>query len=276
MTVVKNGGQELNYWPCRYGDCKLTFRGPKQDLGTPYVAFFGGIETYGKFLAEPFIERLRPQLDLTCVNFGCANAGADLYVQDSFLLQAASRATVTVVEAMSAQNNSNRFYTVHPRRNDRFVQASAKMQLLFPDIDFAQISFTKHLLQVVKDEAPDRFAQIEEELQEAWIGRMHNAADFILGDVILLWVDQSERPEAVMAESPLGPEPLFVNEDMIAKVAPHFTEVVKITPTREAFLQGTQEMVFSPMESLAASSLLSGAVHQEIADQLGVVLRDYV
>ncbi len=36
---------------------------------------------------------------------------------------------------MGAQNLSNRFYAVHPRRNDRFLRASTLMKTIFREVD---------------------------------------------------------------------------------------------------------------------------------------------
>jgi uncharacterized protein DUF6473 len=54
MTIDALGLGALDYLPCRYGNSKLLFRGPKRSLDEPYIAFIGGTETYGKFLAKPF------------------------------------------------------------------------------------------------------------------------------------------------------------------------------------------------------------------------------
>ena len=63
MAYEKLGGVSLNYDPCTYPDSKLMFRGPQRDLTSDYIAFLGGTETYGKFIAEPFpYLRLKPSL----------------------------------------------------------------------------------------------------------------------------------------------------------------------------------------------------------------------
>ena len=120
MSIDTMGPGALDYLPCRYGSSKLVFRGPRRELGQPFVAFVGSSETYGKFIKEPFPALVEQQLGRACVNFGLLNAGVDAFVHDPFVRNTAAQADVTVVQIMGAQNMTNRFYAVHPRRNDRF------------------------------------------------------------------------------------------------------------------------------------------------------------
>ena len=55
MTYDARGQGALDYLPCRYGVSRLLFRGPKSKLDHPYLAFIGGTETYGRFIADPFV-----------------------------------------------------------------------------------------------------------------------------------------------------------------------------------------------------------------------------
>ena len=54
----------------------------------------------------------------------------------------------------------NRFYAVHPRRNDRFLRPSAKIEALFPEIDFTEFSFNRHMLSALESVSADRFGQV--------------------------------------------------------------------------------------------------------------------
>ncbi len=115
-------GAGLTYAPCRYGMSRILFRGPKRRLDSPYVAFVGGTETFGKYIDRPFPAIIEKEIKRTCVNFGTVNGG----VGANFL--------------------SNRFYSVHPRRNDRFLRASTVLQAIYSDVDFADFTFTRHML----------------------------------------------------------------------------------------------------------------------------------
>ena len=148
MTYDILGPGALDYLPCLYGTSKLTFRGPRRALEGPYVAFLGGIVTFGKFIEQPFPLRVEHLTGVTSVNFGQVNAGLDVFANDASILEVAAQAKVTVMEATGAANMSNRFYTVHPRRNDRFLHAMPDLRRLYHDVDFTQFSFTHHMLAI--------------------------------------------------------------------------------------------------------------------------------
>jgi hypothetical protein len=84
--IVESGG--LSYAPCRYGMSRIFFRGPKRDLETPYLAFLGGTETFGKFIDRPFPALVEKELRRPCVNFGCVNGGVDAFVNDPTIMAA--------------------------------------------------------------------------------------------------------------------------------------------------------------------------------------------
>jgi predicted Zn-dependent protease len=66
------------------------------------------------------------------------NAGLDAFLHAPQVLALAGAARVTVVQAMGAQALSNRYYRVHPRRNDRFLGPSPALSALFREVDFTE------------------------------------------------------------------------------------------------------------------------------------------
>src|SRR5688572_29039032 len=129
----------------RYDGSRLSFRGPPHSLGGRHVVFLGGCATHGGPLAEPYPALLEAELGEACVNFGIAQASVEAFLLDPVVGRACRDALVTVVEVMGAANLSNRLYTVHPRRNDRFLRASGALRAIYPEVDFAEICFTRHL-----------------------------------------------------------------------------------------------------------------------------------
>ena len=123
MAYDNPGDGALDYFPCRYGKSKLMFRGPRRRLEAPYVAVLGGTETYGKYTPRPYAELAEEYSGAKVVNLGAVNAGTDVYVSDQTVMEACAGASATVLQLGGAQNMSNRFYAVHPRRNDRFLRA---------------------------------------------------------------------------------------------------------------------------------------------------------
>jgi len=267
MTYERPGESPLDYNQCRYGHSKLLFRGPKKSTKDKYIAFIGGTETYGKYIAEPFPELVEQKLGLPCVNLGAVNASVDAFVNDDSVLALASQAKVTVVQVTGAHNISNRFYSVHPRRNDRFLKASTLMQTIFRDTDFTDFSFTRHLLTSLKVRSPEKFEVVEQELKSAWSARMEMMLKKIGGRVILLWV--SERaPHEEFDDIDLGMDPLFIDKSMIDGVRDKVSDYVEIIVPPEMVAQGTEGMLFPQMEAAAASEMHGLQVHQLIADRL--------
>ena len=82
----------------------------------PYCAVIGGSETYGKFVERPYPDLLQDMTGFPVVNLGCANAGADVFALDETVMDICKNAEITVIQLTGAQNISNRYYSVHPRR----------------------------------------------------------------------------------------------------------------------------------------------------------------
>lgn len=267
MTYDVLGPGALDYLPCRYGASRLLFRGPKRNLKEPYHAFIGGTETYGKFIERPFPALVEEALGVPCVNFGQPNAGVDAFSHDPFVLDATAQADVTVVQVLGAQNMTNRFYAVHPRRNDRFVSTSALLRTIYKEVDFADFHYTKHMLSRLLMTCPIRFAVVRQELQDAWLARMCLILSRIRGKSILLWFAAHPCAQA-MEEDELGPDPVFITQEMIDEVRRQATDWVEVVASPEAMEQGTHGMVFAPMEKMIAAETLGPMAHMAAAEKL--------
>ena len=272
MAYENLGSNALDYYPCRYAESKLLFRGPKRKLDNPYVAVLGGTETYGKFIKTPYGALIEDALDETVVNLGCVNAGIDVFLNDRAVIDICARARVTVVELPGAQNLSNRFYAVHPRRNDRFLRASNLLKTIYREVDFTEFNFTRHLLGTLRKVSADKFAMIEQELREAWVARMKTLVSRIGGKVVLLWM--SDRyPEEADPRGINGSDPLFVDRAMVNEVLPLAAEVVEVKIAPEEIAEGLDEMVFTDLEAPAAREMLGPVAHGQVARALEPVLR---
>lgn len=268
-------GAGLHYAPCRYGLSRIFFRGPKRRLDKPYVAFIGGTETFGKFIDRPLPALVERDLGQTCVNLGCVNGGVDAFVNDPTIMASCNDAAVTVVQVMGANYLSNRFYSVHPRRNDRFLRASTVMQAIFSDVDFADFTFTRHMLTALYAKSPERFDIVVSELRQAWVARMRNMLNQIGPRSLLLWFSREPLSDVPWDERPgkLGVDPLFVTAAMIDQLRPQVLGVVDAMPSPQALGMGTKGMYFSSAQAKAASEMLGTACHQEAATKLVPILR---
>jgi hypothetical protein len=131
-----------------------------------------------------------------------------------------------------AHNVSNRFYSVHARRNDRFLRASSVFRAVFPEVDLADVCFTRHLLQKIQAEAPERFHILREELQVAWLARMRSFLLAVGPPALLLWLSPHLPSDAPWEEraDPLARDPLFVTRRMIDQLRPLVRGVVMVQP----------------------------------------------
>lgn len=274
MAYEHPGDGSLDYLPCRYGTSKLLFRGPRRRLDGTFCALLGGSETYGKYVRAPYPALLEAQLGTTMVNFGYMNAGADVFLNEPVIVDACNKARVTVVQLLGAHNMSNRFYAVHPRRNDRFLRASTLMKTIFREIDFTEFHFTRHMLLSLKRRAPEKYALVESELKAAWVARMRLLLQKIVGCSVLLWVGD-HHPGGVPRDD-LGPDPLLIDSDMVDAIRPFVTDFVRVSPTTAACLAGTAGMEFAPLDAPAAAQMPGPAVHEEVASALAPVLQRYL
>ena len=264
----------LNYMPCRYGNSRVLFRGPQRRLDAPYISFIGGTETYGKFINAPFPALVESALGINCINFGIANAGVDVILNESFLLEAANGSRATVLQVIGAHNLSNRLYSVHPRRNDRFLQASPLLCSIYPEVDFSEFHFTKHMLSFLNETSPQRFEVVRNEVQEAWTARMKLIIRRIYRPVVLVWfADRLPSDETGMEMSQQRfADPLFVTRSMMHAVNEHTAGYVEVAASATALAAGTQGMCHDSLDETAARSLMGPKAHGEVAVHLGKAL----
>lgn len=272
MAYAFPGAGTLDYAPCSYGASRLHFRGPKCDVTEPYVACLGGTETYGKFIPVPFPELLEDMIEVQVANLGCINAGPEAFLRDKEILALAGGARACVVQVTGAQNLTNRYYAVHPRRNDRFTSPSPLLRKLFRQVDFTEFSFTRHLLHVLQRHSADRFEVLAEELRAAWVLRMQALLQALPCPTVLLWLAEGPPP-APGRRANLSVEPMLIDAEMIAAVRPLATTYVEMIPSAAAREKGAEGMAFGPMDAPAAASLPGPAVHYELARRLTPVLQ---
>lgn len=259
-------GEGLDYYPCYYGGSKIAFRGPPVPLDGPYTVVVGGSEVFGKYVEDPFTDQLAERTGRRVVNLGVMNAGLDAFVLDEGLMRVIARAEIVVVQATGAHNISNRFYTVHPRRNDRFLQASRMLTDLYRDVDFSDFSFTRHMLVTLRRKCPDRFQRLQAEISSAWLARMRLLLDRIKGKRVLLHIEDGR-------DRGLGPEPVFVTLDMLTNLEGAFDKIVQCDVSGEAGETGLEDMVFVETERASALYMLPTDAHEKIAVALARVVR---
>ena len=119
------------------------FRGPKKSCKPCYGICLGGADTFGGKVPDPFSAMLEREMCLPNLNLCAQHSGAGFYTEDDAIHEIIENAQVVLIEALSIVNQSNPFYRVHPRRNDRFVTAVGLLYDLSPETDFVECHFTK-------------------------------------------------------------------------------------------------------------------------------------
>ncbi|QQA42298.1 DUF6473 family protein [Pelagovum pacificum] len=260
------GRGALDYRQCNYGLSRLAFRGPRHPLAGRYAAFVGGTETFGKFMQEPLPAIAERLSGVSCANFGCVNAGIGAFADDAAVLAACHDAVLTVIEVTGAHNISNRFYKVHPRRNDRFLKATPLLREIYDEVDFADFTFTRHLLSVLCHISPTRFRLVRRELRRVWLDRMRDFIAELPAPPVLLWYRDTTDVGGA------GPDPLLVTDALMAEIAPLAAGIVRVDVTDRARADGQFRMVFGPAERAAAAEMLGPAIHETAARALVPIL----
>lgn len=274
MAYDNLGEGALDYFPCRYGKSKLTFRGPRRRLEGRYYTVLGGTETYGKFVARPYASLAEEYSGTKVVNLGTMNAGLDVYIGDQTVMEVCAGAAATVLQISGAQNLSNRFYAVHPRRNDRFLRASNLLKAIYREVDFTEFNFTRHLLSRLKEINEEKFVMVEQELKEAWVARMKTLVSTIESPVVLLWLADHSPDDATFCTAE-GSDPLFVDRGMLEEVMPYADDMVEVVVDPSEIEEGFAGLVYSEMESLAARGVLGTVAHEKTAQALAPVLEAF-
>ena len=246
----------------RYGGSRLRFRGPAVDVDAPHVAVVGSGEVAGRYADAPLTAHMAEALGLPVANLGVHNGGLDAALRDDALMEALPRASLRVVQAMGAHAMSNRLYTVHPRRNDRVLCHSDRMRALWPEVDFTDFTFVRHMLLDLLAKDADRFEAVAEELRAAWTARMDKLSRRLDGPTLLLVI-------ADAGTDALGPEPLFVPDAAVASVADAFAGVVRVDVRGlRGDVSGLEEMDIPEGHEDAAARALPPLAHERVARAL--------
>ena len=270
MAYAGAGARSPSFETCRYDGSRLLFRGPRKALDEAFIACLGGTETFGKFIARPFPDLIEEHTGLTCVNFGWPNAGIDVFANDAALLDCAARARLTVLQVPCAVNMSNMYYRVHPRRNDRLLVASEALCALYPEVDFTEFSFTRHMLTHLRDLSQRRFAYVRRELSAVWVAGMHDIMERISAPVVLLWL-ATRAPECGDDRPEIRADPALVSRDMLEALRADAAEIVEIVLSEGA--RGADPAGdCPPAERRIAGEVLGDGAHERAAHALVPVI----
>lgn len=259
-TDIKRRGA-LRLSPCHYGLSKLPFRAPQRPTDGRFIAFLGGSDTFAKYIRKPFPDLVETAIGEVCVNLGCQSAGPDVFLQDRAIETLCHDASAIVIQVLGAANQSNGFYRVHPRRNDRFIAPTDKLTALFPEVDFAEIAFTGHLVARLKSVDAVRFEFVKQHLQRTWLRRMTRLIGQSVGPVVLLWLTRST---GAAEDARRLPETAFVTPAMVDALRSYVFDIVEV----EGETGPSDDMCFAPLDALNMDEVLQPSAHERAARRL--------
>ncbi len=271
MSFLIQGASALDEEPCQYGTSRILCRGPKRTPTGNYVAFLGDSETFGRFVEWPFAALIEQTTGRVCVNLGAINVGLDSYLHEPDLLEMAAGAEAVVVQVMGAQNLTNRFYRVHPRRNDRFLEPTPELVAMFPEVDFTEFNFNMHMLNTLKKTSPNRFRVVQREIKALWVTRMGRLVEKIGRQTLLLWLQYMDRgPLRLETQSPTDSG--FVDSKMVNEIRPFLAGVVTQAVCSATETGEMDSMIFGHMQEPVAEKSLGPTTHTLIASAVADAL----
>ncbi len=235
------------------------------------MACVGGNETFGRFVERPFPAILEGKLDRRCLNLGSLSCGVDALCGDAGLQSVLNNADLCVLQAPDVLGQSNRFYRVHPRRNDRFLAPTEDLVSLYPEVDFADVHFVHHLATLLQGQQDARFEAVAEELRKCWVARLSDLLESLKTPVILLNLRVLRQSGG---SEPAQDSEVPVSDEMLDALRPLCLEIVEIFASVSGQSDELEDMLFGTMQQPMAEHMIGPAAHRSIAEVLVNRFRD--
>ena len=221
----------------------------------------GGDETYGRFVERPFAAILEDRLDRRCLNLGSLFCGLDALCGDAGLFSLLNGAELCILQAPGVLSQSNHFYRVHPRRNDRVLAPTPDLIDLYPEVDFADVHFVCHLMSMLQGYQDARFEVVAEELRRIWVRKISDLLGRLETPVVLLGL-------RVLQDNDNQRVPVTVTAEMLEAVRPHAADCVEVAAHVSGQSDELEDMLFGTLQQPMAEHMIGPAAHKTIADAL--------
>ncbi|MEM1302229.1 MAG: DUF6473 family protein [Pseudomonadota bacterium] len=253
-----------NYFACRYAASRVTYRGPPVNTDYPYIAFIGASETFGPFVEAPFPTLVAEDFGVQAMNLGVRNAGPDVHLHSRGVLDLTQGALATIVQVPLVANLSNRFYRVHPRRNDRVIQAMPDLLARAPMLDLCDVHFIGHFWAELARQAPDVLPVVQDEVERTWVERMQLLLDHVAQPAFILWVEPWGPPRA---------QGLPVTRKLLEAIEPYADDQIGVRPSQAAKVEGASTLIFGTEDRAKAAYAMNAAAHRDVAGAILEVMR---
>lgn len=259
MRPTRAGAGARDYVSGNHGQPYPALHGVPDDQSQPFIAVLGGSETLGNGRGQPYPSLLEAAIRLPVANLAAPLAGPDYYLSNPALVRIAARSRVAIIQLPGAEALTNPFYTVHSRRNDRFLAATPALRALFPEVEFTDIHFAGHLHQVLAQVDADRHARVVQTLRTTWLSKMCQLLRQLPPRRILLRLQGEGGPEGNGGATALA-DPVTLQA-----LCHHASGLVVATPSPAA---RAIDMTSVDAASASAHRLPGPAAHAEIAAAL--------
>ncbi len=225
----------------------------------------GGDETFGRFVDRPFPAILEEKLDRRCVNLGSLFSGVDALCGDKGLNDLMNRAKLCILQMPCVLGQSNHFYRVHPRRNDRFLAPAPDLIDLYPEVDFTDIHFVCHLMNRLQSYQDARFDAVAEELRRNWVRQLCDLLRGLETPVILLGLRVLRQNDSGSAGEAAA---VTVTDHMLDAVRPFSAGRVEVSARVSGQSDELEDMLFGTLQQPMAEHMMGPAAHKAVAEAL--------
>jgi len=225
----------------------------------------GGDETYGRFVDRPYAAILEERLDRRCLNLGSLFCGVDALCKDRGLFDLLNGSELCILQVPDILGQSNHFYRVHPRRNDRVLAPTENLIGLYPEVDFTDIHFVHHLMVRLQECRDARFEVVVEELQQNWIRQVSGLLGAIEPPTILLRLNVLRQVEAE-CQGERGD--FAVTDHMLEAIRPLASNCVDVPVHVSGQSDELEDMLFGTLQQPMAEHMIGPAAHRSVAQAL--------
>ena len=202
----------------------LEVRGPAPtSFDRPYIACVGAAQTFGCFCTHPYPRLLGQKLRMPALNLGIAGAGPRYFLQRPILLEYINRASLAVLQVMSARSEDNRLFD------------SGGLELLRIRSDNRSIGAEPAYSELLAGK-PRRFvARIVGETRLRWVASYVALLERIQVPTVLLWfsVRQPAYEETYdKVHGLFGKFPQLVNAEMVDAIREYAERYVECVSSR--------------------------------------------
>ncbi|MGB0798430.1 MAG: DUF6473 family protein, partial [Planktomarina sp.] len=188
------------------------------------------------------------------------NSGLDFYLSSDKMIEMVNHARSAVIELPGAAHQSNPFFSVHPRRNDRVIRVSDALIDLFPNVDFVDIHFIRHLMVTLSTADHVAFQVVCDALRSTWQAKIAALLSKIQIPVHLICLKLEG-----------GPDPWLIDNRLLATVGAHVD--VFIRSEHEGGAGKDDARAFAETPSLTAGPFMLGRqMHEKVAHHLTNVI----